>query len=192
METKVCKRCGLEKATKDFCRKKSSLDGLYYWCKLCCASHKLKTRDQVAESKKRWANQNKDRIREISREWCRNNRHKKYKYRGDKIAKDPIFHLSAVLRSRLSHAIRHDTKSGSAIKDLGCSIEELKIYLESKFQEGMTWDNYGCRGWHIDHIIPLSSFDLMDREQLLKACHYTNLQPLWAKDNLKKSNKKLT
>lgn len=80
-------------------------------------------------------------------------------------------------------------KSGSAIRDLGCSMEELKVYLESKFQPGMSWDNYSFTGWHIDHIIPLSSFDLTDPEQFKQACHYTNLQPLWAEDNFKKSNK---
>jgi hypothetical protein len=52
----------------------------------------------------------------------------------------------------------------------------------------MSWDNWGTHGWHIDHIIPLSSFDLTDREQFLKACHYTNLQPLWAADNIRKSD----
>ncbi len=73
---------------------------------------------------------------------------------------------------------------------IGCSWIDFKIYLESKFTEGMSWDNYGK--WHIDHIVPLSSFDLSDPVQLEKACHYTNLQPLWAKDNLKKSNKIIT
>lgn len=83
-------------------------------------------------------------------------------------------------------AIRSNAKSGSAVRDLGCSIANLKLYLESKFTEGMSWDNYGRSGWHIDHIVPLSHYDLTDREQLLKACHFTNLQPLWAKDNYRK------
>jgi hypothetical protein len=69
---------------------------------------------------------------------------------------------------------------------LGCSIPELKTYLESKFQEGMSWENWGIYGWHIDHIIPLDAFNLTNREEFLKACHYTNLQPLWAEENLKK------
>jgi len=83
--------------------------------------------------------------------------------------------------------LKNNQKSGSAVVDLGCTIEELRIYLESKFQVGMTWDNYG--EWHIDHIIPLSKFNLEDREEFLKACNYENLQPLWAEANLKKSNK---
>jgi hypothetical protein len=93
------------------------------------------------------------------------------------------------LRQRLCKAIKRNYKNGSAIKDLGCSVSELKIYLENKFQEKMSWDNWGTKGWHIDHIKPLSSFDLTDRNQFLQACHYTNLQPLWAKDNIAKSDK---
>ena len=99
------------------------------------------------------------------------------------------FKLRESLRSRLGKAIKNNQKAGSAVKDLGCTIPELKQYLESKFQEGMTWDNWGVHGWHIDHIIPLASFDLSDRERFLKACHYTNLQPLWAKDNLSKGDR---
>jgi hypothetical protein len=95
--------------------------------------------------------------------------------------------LAEALRSRLYQAIRWESKAGSAVSDLGCSIPELKQYLESKFQPGMTWDNYGQ--WHIDHINPLAKFDLTDREQFLQACHFTNLQPLWAVDNLAKRDK---
>jgi hypothetical protein len=90
------------------------------------------------------------------------------------------------LRGRLSQAIKNNYKSGSAVRDLGCSIDELRQYLESKFQPGMSWNNHGRTGWHIDHIRPLCSFDLADEIQLKEACNYNNLQPLWAKDNLNK------
>jgi len=67
------------------------------------------------------------------------------------------------------------------------SIDFLKQYLEERFQSDMTWNNYG--EWEIDHIKPLSSFDLTDRDQLLQACHYTNLQPLWAEENARKGDR---
>lgn len=70
---------------------------------------------------------------------------------------------------------------------IGCSIEELKQYLEKQFKEGMTWDNYG--EWHIDHIIPCAAFDLTKEEEQLKCFNYTNLQPLWAEENEKKGDK---
>lgn len=102
---------------------------------------------------------------------------------------DINFKLQKNLRSRLCNAIKRNYKTGSAIRDLGCSISQLKTHLEAQFQPGMTWDNWNRKGWHIDHIRPLSSFNLEDPEQLKLACHYTNLQPLWAEDNLNKSNK---
>ena len=74
------------------------------------------------------------------------------------------------------------------VKDLGCSIEDFKKYIESKFQNGMSWENYGHDTWHLDHITPLDAFNLSDRNQFLVASHYTNYQPLWAKDNYSKSN----
>lgn len=95
--------------------------------------------------------------------------------------------LRVSLRNRINKLIRNRQKKGSAVYDLGCSVEELKTWLESKFKPGMTWENWALNGWHIDHVIPLSSFDLTDRAQFKKACHYTNLQPLWWHENLKKS-----
>jgi hypothetical protein len=86
-------------------------------------------------------------------------------------------------------ALRNKSKTGSAVRDLGCTIPELEKHLEAQFQPGMTWDNYGNGGWVIDHIIPLSVWDLEDREQLLHACNWQNLQPLWEKDNISKGNK---
>ena len=89
-----------------------------------------------------------------------------------------------MLRGRLRKAVLSNG-SCSAVRDLGCAVEELKKHLESKFQPGMTWKNQGL--WHIDHVRPLASFDLTERAQFLQACHYTNLQPLWAAENLKKA-----
>lgn len=106
-----------------------------------------------------------------------------------KRAENPQYRLKCNLRSRLSKAIKNQNtnKSANTEKLIGCSIEELKHYIENKFTEGMTWENYGK--WHIDHIIPCSSFDLTIKEEQYKCFHYTNLQPLWASDNLKKGNK---
>ena len=88
------------------------------------------------------------------------------------------------LKSRLRDLFRKPTKT-SIVKYLGCSIAEFKVYLESKFLPGMDWGNYGQRGWHIDHIKPLSAFS---DEEASSASHYINLQPLWAEDNFKKGS----
>lgn len=84
------------------------------------------------------------------------------------------------LRERFGKAFKNNYKTGSAVRDLGCTIEQFKVYLEEQFQEGMTWDNYGVtedgsEGWHIDHIKPLAEFDLTNKEEQLEAVHYTNL-----------------
>jgi hypothetical protein len=88
------------------------------------------------------------------------------------------------LRSRLNKAIHGKYKTGSAVEDLGCSIIEFISHIELKFSPQMTWANYG--EWQIDHIVPLCQFNLQNELELKKACHYTNLQPLWSADNLKK------
>lgn len=81
------------------------------------------------------------------------------------------------------------TKQYKTIELIGCSYTELLNYLESLFTEGMTWENRGYYGWHIDHKMPLDSFNLNNKEEQKRAFHYTNLQPLWWRDNLLKSNK---
>lgn len=118
--------------------------------------------------------------------WRENNPNYQNEYTKERKKYDLDFKLRIALRIRLNSAINGNYKTGSAVSDLGCSIEELKKHLESQFQEGMSWDNWTRDGWHIDHIIPLASFDLSNSEEFKKACHYTNLQPLWAEDNLSK------
>jgi len=114
-------------------------------------------------------------------------------YRAKKMKEDPEYKLRQNLRKRLSTALRKNTKVGSAVRDLGCSIKEFRTYIESLWLPDMTWDNYGrkvgIKCWELDHKIPLSFFNILDREELLKACHYTNLQPLWAEDNWRKHDK---
>lgn len=100
---------------------------------------------------------------------------------------DPLFKLKKNLRNRLYDALRGNFKTGSAVRDLGCSIPEFKNFIEAKFQPEMTWDNYG--DWHLDHVKPLASFDITQRGEFLKAFHFSNYQPLWAIDNLRKADK---
>lgn len=99
----------------------------------------------------------------------------------------PQHKMRLLLRNRLNLAIKNKSKKGSAVVMLGCTIAEFIEFIESKFTGCMTWDNWG-KVWHLDHIIPLSSFDLSDETQLAIACNYTNMQPLFAIDNLKKGN----
>jgi hypothetical protein len=129
----------------------------------------------------RWAKNNPAAARAINKRWFeRLPEEKKFAHR-----------LRVNLRSRLCQAVRIGSKKGSAVRDLGCSVEEFKKYIESRFQEGMSWDNWG-KGhgkWQIDHIRPLAVFDLSDESQVKAACHYTNLQPLWSEENAKKGAK---
>jgi len=125
---------------------------------------------------KEWREDNKIRDRELNRKYVKN-----------RYSNDIEYKLRKRLRHRLYLAIKGDIKTGSAVKDLGCTVEELKKYLESKFQPGMTWENYG--EWEIDHIKPLVLFKLDNRDELLLACNYNNLQPLWKQTNRSKGAK---
>lgn len=102
---------------------------------------------------------------------------------------DPLFAIACRLRKRLARAINAQSaeKRSSSLDLIGCSVVELMSHLESQFLSGMTWENRS--EWHIDHIVPIALFDLRDKDQQLAAFHYTNLRPLWAKDNHKKGAK---
>ena len=129
----------------------------------------------------------KEKIRIYNKVWRQDNIEKTKQYYNHKYNTNVNHRLACNLRTRINKVVKRNQKIGSAVADLGCSLDELKNYFERLFVDGMSWTNFGK--WHIDHILPLSSFDLTDREQFLKACNYRNLQPLWAEDNLKKSNK---
>lgn len=123
---------------------------------------------------------------EYMKVWRKSNRDKIRKYTANKYKTDILFRLNTLIRNRIKQAMKYQ-KSKVLLDTVGCSIEELKNYLESKFQPGMSWDNQGQ--WHIDHIVPLSRFNLTDNVEVQKASHYTNLQPMWATDNLRKGNR---
>lgn len=105
-------------------------------------------------------------------------------YRLKRYHSDPAFKLLVGLRNRLGHALNGNSKSASTIELLGCTPEHARFHIESQFTEGMTWENI-----HIDHIQPCASFDLEDPNEQRKCFHYSNLQPLFASDNLRKSDK---
>jgi hypothetical protein len=125
---------------------------------------------------------------EIFKTWVHNNLEKRRKYINEYNQNHNI-KLKNSFRSRINQYITKKNKS-STLDFVGCDIDYLMKYLESKFTDGMSWENYGLYGWHIDHIIPLSS--AKTEEEIYELYHYKNLQPLWAEDNLKKSNKILT
>ena len=108
-------------------------------------------------------------------------------YKSNRRKTDILFKLSDVMRSRLSGFLKKNkiTKKNGTLKIVGCSPQELKLYLEQRFSDKMSWKNYG--EWHVDHKIPLSS--AKTEEELYKLCHFTNLQPMWATENIKKGSK---
>jgi hypothetical protein len=102
---------------------------------------------------------------------------------------DVNYKLAHLLRHRLNQALKGDAKIGSHVEYLGCSVDEFKLYLESKFESWMNWANYGRNGWEIDHVFPMSRANLSNIDELKKVCHYTNLQPLKVSVNRSKGNK---
>jgi hypothetical protein len=134
---------------------------------------------------------NKDKIKMFNKEYYKLNKifiirqHNKYQINKRKI--DINFRLYSCLSKRIRDALKCICKSKRTTELLGCSVEELKAHLSSKFTKGMSFKNYGK--WHIDHIKPCAKFDLSKASEQYKCFHYTNLQPLWAKDNLEKSDK---
>lgn len=194
--SKVCTICKIKKSISEFHKSKSAKNGLKSECKECGKNNTNRYRTSHPEivkkiNDKQYAENSESikkcvkRYRNSHAEECNNRSNNYIKNRSKE---DINFRIARNLRTRIYHVVKGQ-KSGSAVDDLGCTVEFLRQHLESQFQPRMTWENYGKNGWEIDHIYPLSKLDLTDREQFLKACHYTNMQPLWAADNLKKSNK---
>ena len=217
MESKVCSKCKQEKKVCEFGNSKSSKDGLLYCCKKCNNKRSVEyrknnpekvleiTRNWTAKNPewvynrhKKWRDENRELANEIKRDWLNKNPEKRKQYREnykprkreqrkERRNTDPIFNLTNRMRGRLRKylIILNISKKNKTFEIVGCSPQFLKEHLEKQFIDGMTWENRS--EWHIDHKIPLSS--AKTEEELYKLCHYTNLQPLWAEENMKKSNK---
>lgn len=202
---KVCGKCKIEKPFEDFNKHPLAKNGLNSKCKNCEREYnkqyqlnkKSKIKEYQKEYNKKYREVNKKSITEKQKEYSKKYResnklyfkkyHREYSYNRKKT--DLLFKLKLAIRSNVCKSFkRGENKFKKIYKTetiLGCTIEEFRNYIESKFVEGMTLDNYGT--WHLDHIKPLALAS--SEEEIIKLCHYTNFQPLWAEDNLKKGAK---
>jgi hypothetical protein len=152
----------------------------------------LKNRQARILSAKQWRIDNPEKARESqaksSKKYCEKNRSQRTAY-ARLYRQRPGPRLASNLRRRLYSALMGKSRSLSLLDLLGCSLDQLRKHIESQWSSGMSWDNYGLNGWHVDHIYPLSKLDLTDPEQLRRACHFSNLSPMWAELNRRKYNK---
>ena len=159
-----------------------------YWAK-----NKARFNERSKANSKRWREANPEKSAAAVRRWKLAHKDEHNARVFERRRRDLDFRIRSNLSSRLAMAVRKGRgKAASTLELVGCSLAELRDHLQSLFQAGMTWESYGHKGWHIDHIRPCASFDLTDPAQQRVCFHFTNLQPLWAKDNLRKSAKLLT
>lgn len=208
---KKCNRCGITKELNCYSKNSGSKDGYRSICKECKKitdkeyrkKHSKELYLKRIEYQKEYRKNHKDKIKEYSEKYYQANREKVLErkknysmthreqrrlYLNAKFKNDEMFKFNHNVRKLIRDSLNRRCgfkKNQRAIKILGCSLEYFANYIQSKFKKGMTFENYG--EWHIDHIIPLSS--AKTEEEALKLNHYTNLQPLWAEENIKKGNK---
>jgi hypothetical protein len=164
----------------------------------------LKRRKESIESSKRWRENNKElksktdkeyrithkeKLKEYFNQYRKKNKEKINLYLRNKRKTDVNFRIKHNLRKRLGEVLKGNSKSKHTLKLLGCEYNDFIKYIESQFITGMSWHNYGYRGWHIDHKIPCDNFDLSKPEEQEKCFHYTNLQPMWGIENIRKGNR---
>jgi len=147
--------------------------------------YRLKNKEKIAKQNKKWRIKNKDKMKIVKKKWNDN-----------KYNTDIAYKITHLLRTRINHCLKNNNKSLSTMFLIGCEIDYLLYHIQEQFQDGMTWDNHGkgdkgkgMKEWHIDHIKPCASFNLSKPEEQQKCFHYSNLQPLWATENLKKKKR---
>jgi hypothetical protein len=148
-------------------------------------------RKKQVQKSKNWVKANRSKVNAYARKRTKKPkiREKRQNAWNKRYHTDIQFKLADRFRKRFKKVMKGKSKSEKTLSYLGCSTEKLKEHMESQFTEGMNWNNHGFTGWHIDHIIPCSSFDLTKEEDIRKCFHYTNLQPLWGIQNMQKGSK---
>jgi hypothetical protein len=170
------------------------------------AAHAMVPAEVKRDRARRWAEANREKSNSIKRAWADRNPEKvaasraaksgteeqrlyKRTWQANALKSNVQYRVMQTCRDRMNKALCRKTKTSSTIELLGCSADEFRAHLESQWKPGMSWQNHTIDGWHVDHIRPLSSFDLTDPEQQKAAFHYTNCQPLWAAENFAKNAK---
>lgn len=206
---KRCSKCKEVKPMTEqyFGKLSKSSDGFKYSCKECRRKTEYEPKKKhYLKKQKRYYEENKDKIYETTKayrerniEWYRSYNKQYYEENAERmkenskkslyrrIENDVGFKILQRLRKRMYDAVKGNVKSARTIELIGCSTDKLRQHLEKQFTGGMSWENYG--EWHVDHIIPCANFDFTKESDQRECFHYTNLQPLWAIDNIRKSNK---
>jgi hypothetical protein len=190
-QTKHCKKCDTTKTVDQFHKNRSSKDGLGSKCKDCYKTYYVENREERLAYKKSYYEENREEVLAKKKVYCEENREKINAWWSNKRATDPTFRWVRRTRCRLHQILLGKGSNQPALDLLGCTGQEYRDHLESKWTEGMNWDNYG-KGegkWQVDHIIPVSSFDQSDPEQRKICWNFSNTQPLWIEDNMAKGAK---
>lgn len=201
---KTCSKCKIEKSFDNFYKNKLGKNGFSSRCKECfkkiVKEYKVKNKQEVSKYSKKYYQENKnyfkhyfkknkEKLIEYNRKYFQENKLYRNECFNKRRKTDPLFKLRVSIRTNISNSFKRGNnqfRKGSKTENiLGCTIQEFTEYLKSKFSEGMTLENYG--EWHLDHIFPVSL--AKTEEEIIKLNHYTNFQPLWAEENIRKGNR---
>ena len=180
--TQVCNKCYIEKPFVDFYFRKDC-NNYHKNCKSCQCKRSEEYYYENIEHKRNYDRNyqlnNKDKLRDYRKDYYENNREKYMIYSRERYQLNPKHKIRQILSGRIHTALKKLKDNQITMKYLGCSIEQFYNWIEFQFYDGMTWNNYG-KYWHIDHTIPVSSFDFENEEQIKKCFNWVNLRPLRA------------
>lgn len=186
-DEKICSRCELPKPVSEFYIRSDRPSGVMPHCKICDKARVKRYQESENGSKVILKYSRLPKVIEMRLKWRESPNGKKSGkyYLRKKRARDVNYRIASSLRTIIGHSLKRQgaKKSKRSMELVGCTIEFLKNHLEAKFKSGMTWSNWGRKGWHIDHLVPCASFLLTDPNEQKKCFNFKNLQPLWAHEN---------